>query len=73
MKLYFEHLSFLFALDFDDAGKKMYQFWKQTYPQLKSWPVPIAKSPGDAFKAGMDLRQWILLGLKDFQNATDIG
>ena len=31
----------LFALDFDEAGKKAFQFWKLTYPKLRAWPVPI--------------------------------
>lgn len=53
----------LFALDFDEAGKKPFHFWKNIYPHLKAWPVPKEKSPGDAFKAGVDLRQWILDGL----------
>jgi len=54
----------LFALDFDEAGKKAYQFWKSTYPNLKPWPVPSEKSPGDAHLVGYSLREWILNGLK---------
>lgn len=53
----------LFALDFDDAGKNAYYFWKSTYAHLKAWPIPIEKSPGDAFLAGVDLREWIEQGL----------
>jgi len=54
----------LFAMDFDEAGKNAFKFWKSAYPNIKAWPVPITKGPGDALKAGVDLRQWILLGLK---------
>lgn len=54
----------LFSLDFDDAGKKHFKFWKNTYSQLKAWPTPKGKSPGDAFLLGVDLRKWIIAGLK---------
>ena len=57
--------SIFFALDFDDAGKKAYRFWRLTYPQLKAWPVPRGKSPGDAFLEGVDLRQWLELGIQE--------
>lgn len=50
----------VFALDFDDAGKNAYKFWKSTYANLRAWPVPKGKSPGDALIAGVDLREWIL-------------
>ena len=43
----------LFALDFDEAGKKQYGFWRQSYLNLRAWPVPTTKSPGDAFKNGI--------------------
>ena len=53
----------LFALDFDEAGRKAYHFWKSVYPQIKAWPVPKEKSPGDAYLAGIDLRKWIEAGI----------
>ncbi len=56
----------LFSLDFDQAGKRAFQFWKQTYSQLKAWPVPTTKSPGDAFKAGLNLREWIACGIQQY-------
>lgn len=56
----------LFALDFDEAGKKAYLFWRSTYPNLRAWPIPKGKSPGDAIKMGIDLRKWILNGLSQF-------
>ncbi len=54
----------LYALDFDDAGKKAYMFWQSTYSNLLPWPVPRGKSPGDAYSMGIDIRQWICSGLK---------
>ncbi len=58
----------LYALDFDDSGKKAYSFWKSTYHHIKPWPVPKGKSPGDAFKDhGVNLREWILKGI-DYYN-----
>ena len=55
----------LFALDYDEPGKKNFHFWKSTYPQVKAWPVPREKSPGDALKAGVDIRLWVLSGLQN--------
>lgn len=54
----------LYALDFDEPGKKAYCFWKTTYKHIKPWPVPIGKSPGDAYNLGINLRSWIVAGLK---------
>ena len=45
-------------------GKKAYKFWRDTYPHVQPWPVPRGKSPGDAFKEGVNLRLWIEAGLK---------
>lgn len=54
----------LFAMDFDEAGKKAFQFWKTAFSHLYAWPVPRAKSPADAFTAGVDLRKWVQLGIE---------
>jgi hypothetical protein len=56
--------SILFALDFDEAGKKAFRFWRSTYENLHPWPVPKGKSPGDAYSMGADLRLWVSAGLK---------
>lgn len=56
-------LSILIALDSDDAGMKETIWWKKHFPQAERWPVPVGKDPGDAFKAGIDLREWIKAGL----------
>jgi len=58
----------LFALDFDEAGKKEYLYWCESYPNLEPWPVPEEKSPGDFFVKGGSLRTWISSGLKLLQN-----
>ena len=54
----------LYALDFDEAGKKAYKFWQSTYIHLTPWPIPKGKSPGDAYCMGINIRQWILSGLQ---------
>jgi len=54
----------LFALDFDDAGKGAYRFWRTTYPRIRAWPIPRGKSPGDALKLGVDLRSWVAHGIE---------
>ncbi len=53
----------LFSMDFDEAGKNTFAFWKSAYPQIKPWPVPRGKSPGDAYKLGVDLRKWVAMRL----------
>jgi DNA primase len=55
----------LFALDFDEAGKKEYLYWQQSYANLEPWPVPEGKSPGDYFKASRNIRDWILTGVRN--------
>ena len=57
----------LFSLDFDDAGKRAFRFWKETYSNLYAWPVPKEKGPCDAQKAGVDLKHWILTGIEHFK------
>lgn len=53
----------LFALDFDEAGKKEYFYWQQFYQNLEPWPVPDEKSPEDYFKTGGKIRDWISSGI----------
>lgn len=60
----------LYALDFDEAGSKQYRFWRDTYPNLRAWPVPITKSPGDAFKNGVSILQWISDGISQYNPAV---
>lgn len=51
------------CLDFDAAGSEQHLWWEKRYRRHKRWPVPLGKDPGDAYKAGVDLRAWILAGL----------
>jgi len=53
------------ALDYDDAGIKAMDWWAQHYPRAKVWPLPDGKDPGDAFAAGVDLREWVLASYPD--------
>jgi DNA primase len=54
----------LLSLDFDEAGKKKCAFWMKLYPNLRLWPTPCSKSPGDAAKLfHVDILNWIKLGL----------
>lgn len=54
----------LLCLDFDEGGVKANYYWKSLYPQLRIWPVPKGKSPGDALKLGVDLKRWVEEGFK---------
>ncbi len=51
------------CLDFDAAGRNEQLWWSDTFRRNKRWPVPVGKDPGDAYKEGVDIRQWILKGL----------
>lgn len=63
----------LYALDFDDAGKKRYGFWRSLYSHLYPWPVPKGKSPGDAYLEGVNLRMWVEGGLKTYFKGGNCG
>ncbi|MBF8263690.1 MAG: hypothetical protein HW387_1355 [Parachlamydiales bacterium] len=58
----------LFALDFDEMGKQKYSYWRRTYSNLRPWPVPEGKSPGDYFVAGSDLNGWIQAGIEKYKH-----
>ena len=51
------------ALDYDKAGTQAQQWWAETYPGQIRWPVPTGKDPGDAFKQGVSIRDWVLAGI----------
>lgn len=69
-------LCILLALDFDKPqwnehlerlvapGAEACGWWSKTFPDTwKRWPVPDGKDPGEAFKAAVDVRRWVLDGL----------
>jgi DNA primase len=58
----------LFALDFDEAGKKEYAYWAASFSNLTPWPVPEQKSPGDYHVNGGSIREWISIGIKTYLN-----
>jgi hypothetical protein len=58
------------ALDYDlqadsskNPGGEAWLWWKNHFPQAERWPVPVGKDPGDAFQAGVNIREWIMAGL----------
>lgn len=56
----------LLSLDFDSSGKKHYSFWMKHYFNLRPWPIPYFKSPGDAFeKSQINITNWIKFGLSN--------
>ena len=62
-KLLLDAPAIVFSLDVDSAGAIAYRWWKKVYLRVKLCPPPIGKSPGDAFLAGIDLREWIGMAL----------
>lgn len=54
------------ALDNDGAGaKESGKWWREHYPDAERWTVPEGKDPGEAWKAGVNLREWIKEGLPE--------
>lgn len=56
------------ALDYDKAGNDaVYGWWKKRFSpdNHKHWPVREGKDPGEAYKAGIDIANWIRLGLPE--------
>lgn len=56
-------IEILVALDSDKAGAQSSAWWLEQYPKARLWPVPDGKDPGDAVKANVDLRAWVMAGL----------
>jgi hypothetical protein len=53
----------LVALDSDRAGAEAMAWWREHLPRSRRWPVPQGKDPGEAYAAGVDIREWVLAGL----------
>ena len=56
-------LSILVALDSDTAGMHASVWWRKNFPQAERWPVPVGKDPGEAFQAGVSIKEWVKAGL----------
>ena len=48
---------------YENAGGIGSLWWPKHFPQSERWPVPVGKDPGDAFKAGINIRDWVKAGL----------
>ena len=53
------------ALDFDKAGAVAWPWWEQNFKECIRWPVPKKKDPGEAWQAGVNIREWIKAGLPE--------
>ena len=50
----------LLSLDIDEPGKNNLLFWSNNYSNLRHWPSPNSKSPGDAFSFNPEqISKWI--------------
>jgi hypothetical protein len=50
------------ALDFDQAGANALLWWTSHFSQHHRWPVPTGKDPGEAWQAGINLKEWTISG-----------
>lgn len=65
VKLLEQSALILNALDYDAAGTNAQIWWKKVFPQTRRWPVPGGKDPGEAWQAGIDLKEWITSGFPE--------
>ena len=56
-------LCILNSLDYDQGGTSQVRKWAENFPQAERWPVPTGKDPGDYYKGGGNIREWIMAGL----------
>lgn len=64
------------ALDYDHAGDAQQGWWQAHYAQYRRLPAlpGKAKDPGDAFRAGADLYEWLVSALpRPLQRAMGVG
>lgn len=53
------------TLDYDQAGAQSFDWWAQNFPAARRWPTPQGKDPGEAYQAGVRLRDWIRDGFPE--------
>jgi DNA primase len=53
----------LVAVDYDAAGLKEWAWWRDHFRDAHQHTTPEYKDPGDAAKAGLNLRDWVIAGL----------
>lgn len=67
MKRLIESPLVLLALDNDQAGaESSYYWWMRTVPGAKRWPVVNGKDPGESFQNGVNIRDWIEVGIEQY-------
>jgi DNA primase len=54
----------LFCPDFDRAGAVAWAKWKKMFPAIQRILTPDGKSAGDAYLAGVNLREWLIASLQ---------
>ena len=60
----------LIALDRDEAGGRVsWKDWLQEFSNAVRWPVIKGKDPTEAFLNGLDLRAWIVAGIRKGKRA----
>src|SRR3990172_6272115 len=62
-KMLKDSLCILNAMDYDQGGAAARKWWEENFSQCKRWPVPKAKDPGDYYKEGGNIKEWVMAGL----------
>jgi DNA polymerase-1 len=56
----------LVSLDVDKAGaNSSWKFWLEQFHQARRWPVIKGKDPTEAYLNGLNLRKWVIAGIRD--------
>ncbi len=53
------------ALDFDHAGSAASSWWPKNFTNFVRHPVPQGGDPGEAYEQGVNIRQWLKLGMPE--------
>ncbi len=53
------------ALDNDEPGRKEFKWWAENMKESAWHPAPKGKDPAEAWKAGVNIREWVIAGLPE--------
>jgi hypothetical protein len=56
-------LHIMVAFNDDQGGRVNYPWWQENLKETAWHPVPKGKDPAEAWKAGVNIREWVIAGL----------
>jgi hypothetical protein len=49
----------------EKAGYREWLWWKKHFKQSKRWPTVKGKDPGEAYRNGVSIRDWVMAGISE--------